>query len=363
MSSGGLLSFAVGLRYNVSLPSVCRKIHLRAVTMVPLALMGAVWAQSSAAPNATSSIAPALHAWPKAEVLEDLSPATLARLAAERREREEALANGSHFVASSAASNPNQMDPPPAPPRSHYTALPPAPSNSEVTFAAPPKKEDRLIATLQPLQIGSGSQHPYLARNSSNPYEPEVARFPYSPGQKFHLFWKNVYDPFGLISESFDALYSQAEGNPHDYGGGMEGYGKRLGAIKATDIAGEFTGTFLFPSLLRTDPRYFRMGHGSFFKRAGYALTRTLITKNDSGGNTFNAANFLSGISTTAISNSYYPHRDRSFPGIMQHASINIGFDSLSNLFNEFWPDIGQRLHVPAFIVRRTADPYFPDQK
>lgn len=349
-----------------------RKIHWRAIAIAPLAL-GTIWAQSPAGAGAGSdSVLPALHAWPKAEVIDDLSPATLARLAAQRREREQTVVRS--VIPSQSAELPGSNTPLETAPLTsaqdfsrgtgaHSKAWPPPPpSNSEIAIAAPAENQQELIATLQPLEITSASERPYLVRNNSIAGQLEVARFPYSPAQKFHLFLKNSYDPFGLISESFDALYNQAEGNPYGYGGGMEGYGKRLGAIKATDVAGEFTGTFLFPSLLRTDPRYFRMGRGGFFKRAGYALTRTLITKKDSGGETFNAANFLSGISTTAISDSYYPHRDRSFPGILQHTSVNIGFDSLNNLFNEFWPDLAQRLRIPAFIVRRTADPYFPDQ-
>src|SRR5262249_8699835 len=132
-------------------------------------------------------------------------------------------------------------------------------------------------------------------------------------------------------------------------------------AIVATDATGEFFGTFLFPSLLHTDPRYFRMGRGHpFLHRVGYAVTRTLITRKDSGGDTINAANWLSSFASSAISNTYYPDCHRGFGPPLKPTTINIGFDSLNDLFREFWPDIAQRLHIPAFVVRRTADPYFP---
>ena len=185
--------------------------------------------------------------------------------------------------------------------------------------------------------------------------------FPYTPREKFGLFVRDIYDPFNFMAEAFNALWAQSQGDPRAYGGGIGGYGRRLGAIVGTDIVGEFTGTFLFPSILHTDPRYFRMARGSFKRRFFYAVTRQLITKSDSGDDTWNASRLLSGIATTAVSGSYYPNRDRSFPGILQHTMVNMGFDALNDSFREFWPDVAHSLHLPAFVIRRTADPTFID--
>lgn len=187
-------------------------------------------------------------------------------------------------------------------------------------------------------------------------------RFPYSAADKFHLFIKDTYDPFALLGEGFTAFYNQAQGNPYGFGGGARGYSRRFGALVGTDFAGEFFGTFLFPSVLHTDPRYFRKVEGSFGSRAFYALTRTLITKKDSGGETFNASNFLASIAASAISNTYYPGRKRGVWPTLERSSINIGFDSLTGLYREFWPEMAHALHIPAFVIRRTADPMFPGE-
>lgn len=186
-------------------------------------------------------------------------------------------------------------------------------------------------------------------------------KFPYTAKEKFGLFVRDIYDPFNFMAEGFNALWMQSQGEPHEYGGGGAGYGRRLGAIVGTDIVGEFTGTFLFPSIFHTDPRYFRMARGSLPRRFFYAISRQLIVKNDSGDDTFNTAKLLSGLATTAVSNSYYPRRDHSFPGIVQHTLTNMGFDALNDAFREFWPDIAHGLHIPAFVIRRTADPTFVD--
>jgi len=198
-------------------------------------------------------------------------------------------------------------------------------------------------------------------RGDRTPIAVYPIRFPYTAREKFGLFVRDIYDPFNFMAEGFNALWEQSQGVPREYGGGGPGYGRRLGAIVGTDIVGEFTGTFLFPSIFHTDPRYFRMARGSLKRRFFYAVSRQLITKSDSGDDTFNTAKLLSGLATTAVSNSYYPRRDRSFPGIVEHTLTNMGFDALNDAFREFWPDIAHGMHFPAFVIRRTADPTFID--
>ena len=220
-------------------------------------------------------------------------------------------------------------------------------------------------AAMAPLSSASGS----LALNAALPREnayyvltasQRSPRFPYSSGDKFRLFLKDTVDPFALMGEAATALYYQAQNEPSAFGGGARGYSRRLGALVGTDLAGEFFGTFLFSSMLHTDPRYFRMQQGNYAQRSGYALTRILVVRKDSGGYTFNAAKWLSSLAATAISNTYYPNRRRGFGPTVQKAAINVGFDAFSDLFREFWPDIAHTLHIPAFVMRRTADPLIP---
>lgn len=68
----------------------------------------------------------------------------------------------------------------------------------------------------------------------------------------------------------------------------MAGFGTRFGGAYADQAIGNMLGEAVFPSLLHADPRYFRKGGGSFFGRAGYALSRIVATRADSGRTTFN---------------------------------------------------------------------------
>jgi hypothetical protein len=132
-----------------------------------------------------------------------------------------------------------------------------------------------------------------------------------TPGEKFRLFVFNTANPFPIIAAAATAGFSQAIDSNQGYGQGAEGYGKRFGAAYADSASTQFFGTFLFPVLLKQDPRYFRKGEGSG-SRVGYAVSRILITRNDSGHNAPNVSLWLGSASSAALSNTYYPAGDRS---------------------------------------------------
>ena len=112
-------------------------------------------------------------------------------------------------------------------------------------------------------------------------------------GGKWRLYVKDKTDPFTIGWVAFEAGISQANNDLPGYGQGAAGYGKRFGAGLANEFAGGFFGTFLFPSVLHQDPRYYRLGGGPFKKRLGHALIRPILTHKDSGGRTFNWSGVL----------------------------------------------------------------------
>lgn len=320
--------------------------------------VGLASAQSFVSPPPNGGALPSVRTKP--ETIDEITPDALARLAAVRRQREQvARVSGPALNSFTAPASYERAAAAQAP-------LSPEPVPRDMTA------ESQLLAQLSPVAapwpVEATLEAPAVqpsARMSREQYQQFLmaghpTRFPYSPADKFHLFIKDTYDPFALLGEGFTAFYNQAQGNPYGYGGGARGYSRRFGALVGTDFAGEFFGTFLFPSVLHTDPRYFRKVNGGFGSRAIYAMTRTLITKKDSGGNTLNISNFLASIAASAISNTYYPGRKRGVWPTVERATINIGFDSFTGLYREFWPDMAHALHIPAFVIRRTADPMFP---
>jgi hypothetical protein len=165
-----------------------------------------------------------------------------------------------------------------------------------------------------------------------------------SPGQKFERFVSDTVNPFQILATAASAGFSQAIDENHGYGQGAEGYGKRFGAAYADTATREFFGTFLVPSLMKTDPRYFRKEEGSFSSRTMYAISRIFVTRTDAGRSAPNVALWSGSLASAAIANAYYPDNERSTGQTFSRAGINVGTQAGFNVLREFWPDIRRKL-------------------
>jgi len=115
-----------------------------------------------------------------------------------------------------------------------------------------------------------------------------------------------------------------------------------------------FFSKYLYPALLKQDPRYYPSSSRSFFGRATYAASRLLITRNDSGKRTLNTSYFLGVLTSVAISTAYRPYWTRSTSATFKTFGSTIGSDAGINLLHEFAPGIRQMVigHAPRFVSR-----------
>ncbi|MGE5204444.1 MAG: hypothetical protein ACM3PW_02445 [Chlamydiota bacterium] len=208
-------------------------------------------------------------------------------------------------------------------------------------------QKDELPAAPQP-----GSQAPLSPAVSvaSTPVAVEPvgppAYTPLTPHQKFHIFVQQTYSIYTVANTAFDAGWAQMTDDWPAYGQGMEGYGKRYGALLANHEAGAFFENFLFPTLLRQDPRYFRKGDGhSLFARVPYAASRVLVTQSDSGHSTFNGSLLLGLLFVDGLTNAYYPRPERSFGDTMTRFGGSVLSSAETNLLREFMPDMMRIFH------------------
>lgn len=163
---------------------------------------------------------------------------------------------------------------------------------------------------------------------------------PISWKTKFAITAKGTFDPYEFFIVGVVAGIRQAENAYPAFGEGMAGYGKRYGAAFADQVDGNMMTGAVFPSILRTDPRYFRMGKGRLSHRFGYAASRVLVTRKDSGGSIFDIPEFAGNATAIAISNLYYPASDRGFISSFSGFAVQMGIDAFGNELKEFWPDI-----------------------
>src|SRR5579864_1177990 len=169
---------------------------------------------------------------------------------------------------------------------------------------------------------------------------------PLTSHQKFHIFVQQTYSVYTVANTAFDAGWAQMTDDWPAYGQGMEGYGKRYGALLANHEAGSFFENFLFPTVLRQDPRYFRMGAGhSLFARMPYAASRVLVTQSDSGRHTFNSSLLLGLLFVDSLTNAYYPRPQRGLGDTMSRFGGGVLSSAETNLLREFMPDMMRLFH------------------
>ena len=167
---------------------------------------------------------------------------------------------------------------------------------------------------------------------------------PLTTGQKFRLFAKSSFDPFEYAASGLQASLGQATNEFPGYGQGAAGYGKRYGASLADQVSSSFFANFVYPTLLKEDPRYFRLGQGSIKRRIAYSLAQEFVTVTDKGTRRFNFSNVLGAFSSGGLSNVYYPQTDRGFSLTMSRSAISLLYGSAGGLVDEFWPDIKRKL-------------------
>lgn len=152
--------------------------------------------------------------------------------------------------------------------------------------------------------------------------------------------------PLTLAAASLDATASQLTRSAPLYGKHPWKHGafpKRFGATVGDDISQNFFADFLLATALHEDTRYVRMGPlRKMWPRIGYAISRAMITRTDSGNPAFNLANVGGCAMSAALSNAYYPAVSRTVSDSLTNWGTNVAGAGLTNLAPEFGPDVSQ---------------------
>jgi hypothetical protein len=169
---------------------------------------------------------------------------------------------------------------------------------------------------------------------------------PMTAAQKFKETARGTFDPVALLWYGAQAGISQARDSDASFGQGMEGYAKRWGARVADGTIENFMTRAIFPSLLHQDPRYYQLGKGGFFKRAGYAVSRIFVTRSDAGTTQFNFSEVFGSATAAGISAvTYRPDESHNLNSALHIWGTQVGWDALSFGLKEFWPDIRRKMH------------------
>ena len=163
-----------------------------------------------------------------------------------------------------------------------------------------------------------------------------------STSEKWEYFESETIAPFTLGAGAFNAGVSQLTHSAPLYGrrAWPTGYFKRFGASLGDIVSQNFFGDFLLASAFHEDTRYRRRGEShKLWPRVGYAVSRSVVTRFDDGGATFNWANVVGTAMSASLSNAYYPPRSRTLSVALTNWGTSVAGSGLANLMPEFLPD------------------------
>jgi hypothetical protein len=177
----------------------------------------------------------------------------------------------------------------------------------------------------------------YRTADASTPYQPITSK------QKLSIAALDSFDwTLSLVAAGYAGLGQLTDQNP-SFGQGIKGYANRFVRGYADQVMGNLLTEGAMPILLHEDPRYFRRGEGTFWNRVGYAASRVLVTRTDSGGTRCNYSELIGNSAAVGISSAYYPG-SRTLANSVQKLTFQIGTDAVSNVLKEFWPDVKRKL-------------------
>jgi hypothetical protein len=164
---------------------------------------------------------------------------------------------------------------------------------------------------------------------------------------KFLLFVDDTIDPITFLNAAFNAGLGQAENSDPSFGQGAAGYGRRFGVNMIDQAQSEFFKDFAYPTIFFEDPRYYRLGQGSFRTRFLHAVGHVVIAHHEDGMPMPNYSEWLGTTSAVALSNVYHPDNRRGFGPSAQNVVIAVSQDAGFDVLREFWPEIARKFKLP----------------
>src|SRR6202047_4117677 len=202
-----------------------------------------------------------------------------------------------------------------------------------------------------------GSASSEAQRQKSVPWKPlpDAPSFqPPTQAEKFQAFVDEARSPLILGAVGVNAGIMRETELEHFTPGPQPSFADvyRVALIQKESSA--FFGKYLYPSLLKQDPRYYPSTSESVMGRASYAVSRIFITRDDSGKRKLNTSYFLGVLTSVAIAIAYRPYWARSTSATFNNFGTTIGSDAGINVLHEFGPGIRQvvKAHTPRFVSR-----------
>jgi hypothetical protein len=160
--------------------------------------------------------------------------------------------------------------------------------------------------------------------------------------QKLVTATEDNFDYTSLFFAGFIAADSFASKSTPEFHQGAAGFARYYWHTVADQAVENYFVELIVPAIAHQDSRYYAMGKGGggVWKRAGYSLSRVLVTRTDAGKRAFNISEVVGSAAAVSVSTFYYPSQERTPMNGLRNWGLDITYDSVTFVFHEFWPDI-----------------------
>jgi len=163
---------------------------------------------------------------------------------------------------------------------------------------------------------------------------------PQTAKDKFKIGLQDTFDYSNFIFVGAQAGLSQATNSYPAFHQGARGYGRYYWHTFADQSDENIWVESILPAAFHEDSRYYTLGHGGFLKRTAYSISRVIITRTDSGTESFNASEIIGAGGAAGISSAYYPSQYCTWTKTGQRWLTNVILDGANFVVREFWPDV-----------------------
>jgi hypothetical protein len=198
-----------------------------------------------------------------------------------------------------------------------------------------------------------------LERRSVGPpslhhYKPGTLLCTLEVKDKFWLFVRDSTDPVAFLNAGYNAVIGQWQDSQPSFGTGPRGFGDRFGTALAGQASAGFFKDFVYPTMFREDPRFYRLGTGSVHRRIFHAMDHVILAHTEYGYRMFNFSEWLGDLSVIVLSNTYLPDNKRGVEPVAISMASTLGNNMGYDVLREFWPEIAKKFHLP---FREQNDP------
>lgn len=170
-----------------------------------------------------------------------------------------------------------------------------------------------------------------------------VQKRPLDRDERLKWFANSTIGPKSLGGGVISAAWGTGFNNPAEYGPHWDGFGKRYG-MRLTGVAASNAIEVGLGSVWDEDPGYPAAGSGNLWSRVGHAAKYTVMAKRSDGSTMPAYARYAGITGSNFMSNTWRVESDTTTGAALQRTGLGFAGRFVSNLFDEFWPDVTKRL-------------------